>query len=62
MRKAIAGLLIRAAHRIYRPKVTEFQASGTVTFTDLRTGQIIRSSGSALPGGGGGGGTHRPDA
>lgn len=29
MRKFVAGLLIRAAHRIYRPKVTEFRAAGT---------------------------------
>lgn len=38
MRKFVAGLLIRAAHRIYRPKVTEFRAAGTFARPTISTG------------------------
>lgn len=55
MRKTIAGLLIRAAHRIYRPKVTGYRSAGvyesTVTW-DLPTSTHI-----IVGGGGGAGGT-----
>ncbi len=62
-RKALAGLLIRAAHRIYRPRVTEFRAAGTfdngaAIFRNAKTGAVIAGVSGNIAGGGGGCGGH----